>query len=65
VPIALGSAGLVVIGMLLGGRRGRDGAASAEASVWTLGVCAFGLLGAVLTFWAMPTSLLTGRPAVS
>jgi hypothetical protein len=31
--------------------------------VLTLGVCAFGLLGAVPTFWAMPTSLLTGRPA--
>jgi MFS transporter, ACS family, tartrate transporter len=35
----------------------------AEAAVLTLSVCAFGLLGAVPAFWAMPTSLLTGRPA--
>ena len=29
----------------------------------TLAVCAFGLLGAIPAFWAMPTSLLTGRAA--
>ena len=64
VPMALGSAGLVVIGMLLGAAGlGATALLPAEASVLTLGVCAFGLLGAVPTFWAMPTSLLTGRPA--
>ena len=52
----------VVIGMLLGAA-GLAGTAllPAEAGVVTLGVCAFGLLGAVPAFWAMPTSLLTGR----
>jgi MFS transporter, ACS family, tartrate transporter len=53
----------VVIGMLLGAA-GLAGTAllPAEAGVVTLGVCAFGLLGAIPAFWAMPTSLLTGRP---
>jgi cyanate permease len=52
-----------VIGMLLGAA-GLAGTAllPAEAGVVTLGVCAFGLLGAIPAFWAMPTSLLTGRP---
>jgi MFS transporter, ACS family, tartrate transporter len=52
----------VVIGMLLGAA-GLAGTAllPAEAGVVTLGVCAFGLLGAIPAFWAMPTSLLTGR----
>jgi hypothetical protein len=35
----------------------------AEAGVLTLAVCAFGLLGAIPAFWAMPTSLLSGRAA--
>jgi len=53
-----------VIGMLLGA----VGLAStallpAEAGVFTLGVCAFGLLGSIPAFWAMPTSLLSGRVA--
>jgi hypothetical protein len=62
--MALGSAGLVVIGMLLAAAGlGATALLPAEASVLTLGVCAFGLLGAVPTFWAMPTSLLTRRPA--
>jgi MFS transporter, ACS family, tartrate transporter len=54
----------VVIGMLLGAA-GLAGTAllPAEAGVLTLGVCAFGLLGAIPAFWAMPTSLLSGRPA--
>jgi MFS transporter, ACS family, tartrate transporter len=54
----------VVIGMLLGAA-GLAGTAllPAVAGVVTLGVCAFGLLGAIPAFWAMPTSLLTGRPA--
>jgi len=54
----------VVIGMLLGAA-GLAGTAvlPAEAGVLTLGVCAFGLLGAVPAFWAMPTSLLSGRVA--
>jgi MFS transporter, ACS family, tartrate transporter len=80
VPMALGSAGLVVIGrrsdrsgdrrrwvvigMLLGAAGlGATALLPAEACVLTLGVCAFGLLGAVPAFWAMPTSLLNGRPA--
>jgi MFS transporter, ACS family, tartrate transporter len=52
----------VVIGMLLGAA-GLAGTAllPAELGVVTLGVCAFGLLGAIPAFWAMPTSLLTGR----
>jgi ACS family tartrate transporter-like MFS transporter len=52
----------VVIGMLLGAL-GLAGTAAlpAEAGILTLGVCAFGLLGAIPAFWAMPTSLLTGR----
>ena len=52
----------VVIGMLLGAA-GLAGTAllPAEGGIVTLGVCAFGLLGAVPAFWAMPTSLLTGR----
>jgi MFS family permease len=52
----------VVIGMLLGAA-GLAGTAllPAETGIVTLGVCAFGLLGAVPAFWAMPTSLLTGR----
>jgi ACS family tartrate transporter-like MFS transporter len=51
-----------VIGMLLGAI-GLAGTAAlpAEAGIVTLGVCAFGLLGAIPAFWAMPTSLLTGR----
>ena len=52
----------VVIGMLLGAL-GLAGTAAlpAEAGILTLGVCAFGLLGAIPAFWAMPTSLLSGR----
>jgi ACS family tartrate transporter-like MFS transporter len=52
----------VVIGMLLGAA-GLAGTAllPAEAGVLTLGVCAFGLLGAVPALWAIPMSLLTGR----
>ena len=52
----------VVIGMLLGAA-GLAGTAllPAEAGIVTLGVCAFGLLGAVPALWAIPTSLLTGR----
>jgi MFS transporter, ACS family, tartrate transporter len=52
----------VVIGMLLGAA-GLAGTAllPAPAGIVTLGVCAFGLLGAIPAFWAMPTSLLTGR----
>jgi MFS transporter, ACS family, tartrate transporter len=54
----------VVIGMLLGAAGlGATALLPAEACVLTLGVCAFGLLGAVPAFWAMPTSLLNGRPA--
>jgi MFS family permease len=80
IPMALGSAGLIVIGRrsdLSGDRRrwtvigmllGAAGLAGtallpAEASVLTLAVCAFGLLGAIPAFWAMPTSLLSGRAA--
>jgi MFS transporter, ACS family, tartrate transporter len=80
IPMALGSAGLVVIGRrsdLSGDRRrwvvigtllGAAGLASTallppEAGVLTLAVCAFGLLGAIPAFWAMPTSLLSGRAA--
>jgi MFS transporter, ACS family, tartrate transporter len=80
IPMALGSAGLIVIGRrsdLSGDRRrwtvigmllGAAGLAAtallpAEASVLTLAVCAFGLLGAIPAFWAMPTSLLSGRAA--
>ncbi len=80
IPMALGSAGLivigrrsdrsgdrrrwVVIGMLLGAA-GLVGTAllPPEAGVLTLAVCAFGLLGAIPAFWAMPTSLLSGRAA--
>ena len=80
VPMALGSAGLivigrrsdrsgdrrrwVVIGMLLGAA-GLAGTAllPPEVGVLTLAVCAFGLLGAIPAFWAMPTSLLSGRAA--
>ena len=52
-----------VIGMLLGAAGlGATALLPAEAGVVTLGVCAFGLLGAIPAFWAMPTSLLTGRP---
>jgi MFS transporter, ACS family, tartrate transporter len=52
----------VVIGMLVGAA-GLAGTAllPAEAGIVTLGVCAFGLLGAIPAFWVMPTSLLTGR----
>jgi ACS family tartrate transporter-like MFS transporter len=52
----------VVIGMLLGAA-GLAGTAllPAEAGIVTLGVCAFGLLGAVPALWAIPMSLLTGR----
>ena len=52
----------VVIGMLLGAA-GLAGTAllPAEAGIVTLGVCAFGLLGAIPALWVMPTSLLTGR----
>jgi ACS family tartrate transporter-like MFS transporter len=80
IPMALGSAGLIVIGRrsdLSGDRRrwtvigmllGAAGLAATallppEASVLTLAVCAFGLLGAIPAFWAMPTSLLSGRAA--
>jgi ACS family tartrate transporter-like MFS transporter len=80
IPMALGSAGLIVIGRrsdLSGDRRrwvvigmllGSAGLASTallppEAGVLTLAVCAFGLLGAIPAFWAMPTSLLSGRAA--
>jgi MFS family permease len=80
IPMALGSAGLIVIGRrsdLSGDRRrwvvigmllGAAGLAAtallpAEVSVLTLAVCAFGLLGAIPAFWAMPTSLLSGRAA--
>ena len=80
LPMALGSAGLVVIGrrsdrsgdrrrwVVIGMLLGAAGLAAtallpAEAAVLTLSVCAFGLLGAVPAFWAMPTSLLTGRAA--
>lgn len=54
----------VMIGMLLGAA-GLAGTAvlPAEIGVATLGVCAFGLLGAIPAFWAMPTSLLSGRAA--
>ncbi|MEA2400511.1 MAG: hypothetical protein QOK00_914, partial [Thermoleophilaceae bacterium] len=80
IPMALGSAGLivigrrsdrsgdrrrwVVIGMLLGAA-GLVGTAllPPAAGVLTLAVCAFGLLGAIPAFWAMPTSLLSGRAA--
>jgi MFS family permease len=80
IPMALGSAGLivigrrsdrsgdrrrwVVIGMLLGAA-GLAGTAllPAELGPLTLAVCAFGLLGAIPAFWAMPTSLLSGRAA--
>jgi ACS family tartrate transporter-like MFS transporter len=52
----------VVTGMLLGAA-GLAGTAllPAEAGIVTLGVCAFGLLGAVPALWAIPTSLLSGR----
>jgi MFS transporter, ACS family, tartrate transporter len=52
----------VVLGMLLGAA-GLAGTAllPAEAGIVTLGVCAFGLLGAVPALWAIPASLLTGR----
>jgi MFS transporter, ACS family, tartrate transporter len=52
----------VVIGMILGAA-GLAGTAllPAEAGIVTLGVCAFGLLGAVPALWAIPMSLLTGR----
>ena len=80
LPMALGSAGLIVIGrrsdrsgdrrrwvvrgMLIGALGlGATALLPPEAAPLTLGVCAFGLLGAVPAFWAMPTSLLTGRPA--
>jgi MFS family permease len=80
IPMALGSAGLIVIGrrsdesgdrrrwVVIGMLLGATGLAStallpAEASVLTLAVCAFGLLGAIPAFWAMPTSLLSGRAA--
>ena len=80
LPMALGSAGLMVIGrrsdrsgdrrrwvvrgMLIGALGlGATALLPPEAAPLTLGVCAFGLLGAVPAFWAMPTSLLTGRPA--
>jgi MFS transporter, ACS family, tartrate transporter len=54
----------VVIGMLLGAAGlGATALLPAEAAPLSLGLCAFGLLGAVPAFWAMPTSLLTGRPA--
>jgi ACS family tartrate transporter-like MFS transporter len=54
----------VVTGMLLGAA-GLAGTAILHpvAGLVTLGVCAFGLLGAVPAFWAMPTALLAGRPA--
>jgi MFS family permease len=53
----------VVIGILLGAA-GLAGTAllPAEAGIVTLGVCAFGLLGAIPALWVIPTSLLTGRP---
>ena len=80
LPMALGSAGLIVIGrrsdssgdrrrwVVIGMLLGALGLAAtallpAEAGPLTLGLCAFGLLGAIPAFWAMPTSLLTGRPA--
>jgi ACS family tartrate transporter-like MFS transporter len=80
LPMALGSAGLIVIGrrsdrggdrrrwVVIGMLLGVLGLAATAilppvAAPLTLGVCAFGLLGAVPAFWAMPTSLLTGRPA--
>ncbi len=80
IPMALGSAGLIVIGrrsdrsgdrrrwVVIGMALGASGLGATallppEAAPLTLGVCAFGLLGAVPAFWAMPTSLLTGRPA--
>lgn len=80
LPMALGSAGLIVIGrrsdrsgdrrrwvvrgMLIGALGlGATALLPPEVAPLTLGVCAFGLLGAVPAFWAMPTSLLTGRPA--
>jgi MFS family permease len=52
----------VVIGILLGAA-GLAGTAllPAEAGIVTLGVCAFGLLGAIPALWVIPTSLLTGR----
>ena len=77
--MALGSAGLIVIGRRSdrsGDRRrwavDRDAARAAglagtallppEVGVLTLAVCAFGLLGAIPAFWAMPTSLLPAGP---
>ena len=80
IPMALGSAGLIVIGrrsdrsgdrrrwVVIGMLLGAGGLAAtallpAEAGVLTLAVCAFGLLGAIPAFWAMPTSLLSGRAA--
>ena len=54
----------VTIGMLLGAV-GLIGTAvlPPEVGVLTLALCAFGLLGAIPAFWAMPTSLLSGRSA--
>lgn len=80
VPMALGSAGLIVIGrrsdrsgdrrrwVMIGMLLGAAGLAGTallppEVGVLTLAVCAFGLLGAIPAFWAMPTSLLSGRAA--
>jgi len=80
IPMALGSAGLIVIGrrsdrsgdrrrwVVIGMLLGASGLAGTallppEAGVLTLAVCAFGLLGAIPAFWAMPTSILSGRAA--
>jgi MFS transporter, ACS family, tartrate transporter len=80
VPMALGSAGLIVIGrrsdrsgdrrrwVMIGMLLGALGLAGTallppEVGPLTLAVCAFGLLGAIPAFWAMPTSLLSGRAA--
>jgi MFS transporter, ACS family, tartrate transporter len=55
-----------VIGMLLGAAGlAATAVLPAEPGVATLGLCAFGLLGAVPAFWAMPTSLLSGRAAAA
>ncbi len=80
LPMALGSAGLIVIGRrsdrsgdrrrwtVIGMGLGAVGLIATallppELGPLTLAVCAFGLLGAIPAFWAMPTSLLTGRAA--
>jgi MFS family permease len=80
IPMALGSAGLIVIGrrsdrsgdrrrwVMIGMLLGAGGLAGTAllppgVGVLTLAVCAFGLLGAIPAFWAMPTSLLSGRAA--